>query len=159
MPPSAACCFSRAPLKYLHCLKPLPQYYRAQRSQHLMQIAPTCATKVMLVLRTTGEQVLLPVRRGLMFQAATATSRVQARNAIITQGIEIMSLMCKVYEAVNTTASVTARKKVRCREILLRSRNISGRSKRELARSSPRSHFDVHCCGAQRSRVMHAQAL
>lgn len=37
-----------------------------------------------------------------MFQAASATSRVQAKNCIITQGIEIMSLMCKAYESVTT---------------------------------------------------------
>ncbi|CAM9577777.1 unnamed protein product, partial [Hapterophycus canaliculatus] len=45
-------------------------------------------------------QVLLPIRRGLMFQTASATSRVQAKNIIITQGIEIMSLMCQAYQSI-----------------------------------------------------------
>ncbi|CAM9529733.1 unnamed protein product, partial [Scytosiphon promiscuus] len=45
-------------------------------------------------------QVLLPIRRGLMFQTASATSRVQAKNIVITQGIEIMSLMCQAYQSI-----------------------------------------------------------
>lgn len=54
-------------------------------------------------------QVLLPVRRGLMFQAPTAASRVQAKNAIITKGIEVMSLMVNVYDSVNSEASANAK--------------------------------------------------
>lgn len=45
-----------------------------------------------------------------MFQAASATSRVQAKNGIITQGIEIMSLMCKVYESVTSTTELSGKK-------------------------------------------------
>jgi hypothetical protein len=45
--------------------------------------------------------VLLPIRRGLLYQAPTAASRVQADNPIVTQGIEVMSLMCKIFETVH----------------------------------------------------------
>lgn len=56
-------------------------------------------------------QVLLPIRRGLMFQAASASSRVQAKNVVITQGVEVMSLMCQVYQSI--TSPVTNSKRVR----------------------------------------------
>lgn len=54
-------------------------------------------------------QVLLPVRRGLMFQAPTAASRVQAKNAIITKGIEVMSLMVNVYDSVNSEVATNTK--------------------------------------------------
>ncbi|CAM9675326.1 unnamed protein product, partial [Phaeothamnion confervicola] len=43
--------------------------------------------------------VMLPIRRGLLYQLPTAESRVHAENPIVTQGIETMSLMCKIYES------------------------------------------------------------
>lgn len=61
-------------------------------------------------LSTVFLKVLLPIRRGLMFQTASASSRVQAKNGIITQGIEIMSLMCKAYESVTTPTEVSSKK-------------------------------------------------
>lgn len=53
--------------------------------------------------------MLLPVRRGLMFQAPTATSRVQAKNAIITKGIEVMSLMVNVHDSVHAEKASTSK--------------------------------------------------
>lgn len=64
----------------------------------------------LFVVRMVPLKVLLPIRRGLMFQTASASSRVQAKNGIITQGIEIMSLMCKAYESVTTPTEVSAKK-------------------------------------------------
>lgn len=44
-----------------------------------------------------------------MFQAPTASSRVQAQNPIITKGIEVMSLMVNVHDSVHAENEMTSK--------------------------------------------------
>lgn len=88
-----------------------------------------------------------------MFQAATATSRVQAKNAVITQGIEIMSLMCKVYESVNTPNGVAGAKKVSSSWETWRNARARGKRRRDAVACPffvPNLHVD---CKSNRQPV------
>lgn len=81
------------------------KFYCSEQSQAHLSSAACFPFTGMFFLK-----VLLPIRRGLMFQTASASSRVQAKNGIITQGIEIMSLMCKAYESLTTPTEISSQK-------------------------------------------------